>query len=111
MSDKQDVREEEVVAIPTADEMRRAAYNKESLCFTFDELGRVSVRVIALEEAEVSSARMFIVTGVIEKPIPRLFGLLSPKEVRILSTIITCFPDNPGEKDIGVYTVLRTQKI
>lgn len=111
MSKKQDVWEEEALAIPTVDEMRRAAYNKESVSFTFDELGCVSVKVIELEEAVVSSIRMFIVTGVIEQPIPRLFGLLPPKEVRILSTIITFFPDNPGEKDIGVFTVLRTQKI
>jgi hypothetical protein len=107
---EQEVWEVEAVAIPTVDEMRKAYFEKGSVFFTFDGLGRVSLRVDELEEASIPP-RMFVLTGLTEKPIPRCLPWLRPNEASVLRIVVACFPDDPSAKDIGEVTLLGIKKI
>ncbi len=110
MNDEQEAWMVEAVDIPTVDEMRRAHYNRGFVSFAFGGLGRVSVRVDELEEASIPE-RMFILTGMTEKPIPRWLPWFKPKKASVLRIVVTCFPDNPSKPDVGEVTLLGTKRI
>lgn len=110
MSEERETWKVEAVVIPTVDDMRKASYDRGCVSFTFGGLGRVSVKVVGLEEASVPMHKIML-TGMIEQPVPRLLWWLKPKEVRILHLAITCFPYEPSKSDIGTVTVLGKHKV
>ncbi len=114
MTEERAVWNDEVTSAPFVDDFRRALWamrNKSVwLPFVFQKLGAVSVRASEIDEI-LTPFHSITLIGTIERPIERCWGLLSPKKVRVLRLVITCFPDEPSRSDIGTITVLGEKEI